>query len=234
MARRRRGASRGRSSEKRDEVLELPRRRVGGGQQVQGPARARLDQCPRQTQRSLSPRPRLSDAFGLASSPRAREDSRHVWRSREALFVRCLAVVVSSGFPLRRCTSSIRPPQPAGARRPMQPASHPDAPPLALDDIIHTMSPSPTPQSLPPEPPPPALPEQIFPPVADSLDSTPVPDTSMPPPRIPSPEPLDLSELESMRARVQEYTLTLDSTNQRESDLAAMVRPSASSPTILP
>lgn len=103
--------------------------------------------------------------------------------------------------------------------------SHPDAPFLALVDTMHSMSPLPAPLPLLPDPAEAAVSEQTFPPIANSLDSTPIPNTSMPPPRISSPEPLDLSELESMRARVQEYTLTLDPTNQRESDLAAMVRP---------
>ncbi|KAI0737693.1 hypothetical protein C8Q80DRAFT_298022 [Daedaleopsis nitida] len=98
----------------------------------------------------------------------------------------------------------------------------PDGPALALDDIIHNMSPSPAPQPLPPEP---AV-EQTFPPIANTIDTPSIMDTPVLPPRIQSPEPLDHSELEFMRTRVQQYSLTASSSNPRESELAAMVRPS--------
>ncbi|KAI0677171.1 hypothetical protein C8Q78DRAFT_72757 [Trametes maxima] len=81
----------------------------------------------------------------------------------------------------------------------MQHISTSETPALALDDILHTMSPSPAPQPLPQEPL--AIPTML-------------------PPRVSSPEPLDYSELESLRTRVQEYAL---SPNPRESELAATV-----------
>ncbi len=99
-----------------------------------------------------------------------------------------------------------------------------DGPALALDDILHTLSPSPAPLTLPPDPGPSTLAAHTFPPTANGVDSGLLAGHTVPPPRIPSPEPLDYSELEAMRARVQQYTLATDPANQRESELAAMVR----------
>ncbi|KAI0355314.1 hypothetical protein OH77DRAFT_1589795 [Trametes cingulata] len=96
-----------------------------------------------------------------------------------------------------------------------------DAPALALDDILHAMSPSPTPQPLQPEPSTSTLPEQqfTFAPATD-LEHASIVDSTIHSTRETSPEPMEYTELESMRARVQEYAL---SHNPREAELAAMV-----------
>ena len=133
---------------------------------------------------------------------------------------RCLCVVWRTLF--AGTLSSQRPPPTHDLARPLPMAAQ-DGPVLALDDIMHTMSPSPAPQTLPPDPGPSTLPAQTFSPITNGLDNGPLAEHIMPPPRMPSPESLDHPELESMRARVQQYTLTLDSANQRESELAAMV-----------
>ncbi len=92
----------------------------------------------------------------------------------------------------------------------------PDGPALALDDILRTLSPSPppAPQHFPPDTTQPM-------PIADNAQITPIIESSTPPHRIPSPEPLDHSELAYMRARAQ----ALDHSSEREFELAAMVRP---------
>ncbi|KAL1944117.1 hypothetical protein VTO73DRAFT_3302 [Trametes versicolor] len=102
----------------------------------------------------------------------------------------------------------------------MQHTAGSDAPALALDDIFHTMSPSPTPQPLPPEPSTSTLSEHPFSFDANPPHSVPITDYSTHVPRTHSPEPLDYSELEVMRARVQECAL---SHSAREAEFAAMV-----------
>lgn len=114
--------------------------------------------------------------------------------------------------------------------RPMQHIAASDAPALALDDIFHTMSPSPTPQPLPPEPSTSTLPEHHFSFDGNTSHNAPITDYIAHIPRTHSPEPLDYSELEAMRARVQECAL---SHNAREAEFAAMVRLSVIWPAVL-
>ncbi|OJT09520.1 hypothetical protein TRAPUB_14019 [Trametes pubescens] len=82
------------------------------------------------------------------------------------------------------------------------------------------MSPSPTPQPLPPEPSTSTLPEHHFSFESNALHNPSITDYSMQLPRTSSPEPLDYSELQAMRARVQECAL---SHNAREAEFAAML-----------
>ncbi|CDO69594.1 hypothetical protein BN946_scf184759.g34 [Trametes cinnabarina] len=96
-----------------------------------------------------------------------------------------------------------------------------DAPALALDDIMHSMSPSPTPAPRPPEPSSSTSSDIRLSPNASGLGTGPTMDNVMLPPRVSSPEPLEYSELEALRTRMHEYTL---SSNVREAELAGMVR----------
>ncbi|KAH9854956.1 hypothetical protein C2E23DRAFT_901871 [Lenzites betulinus] len=96
----------------------------------------------------------------------------------------------------------------------MQHTSTSDPPALALDDILHPMSPSPTP--LPPES---SSSVQRF--LFDPNDlPTSIMHLAAQEHRATTPEPVDYDELESMRARVQEFAL---SHRTVEAELAAMV-----------
>lgn len=133
-------------------------------------------------------------------------------------------------WPLRPTLSLSLLARAARVTRPMQHIASSDAPALALDDIFHTMSPSPTPQPLPPEPSTSTLPEHHFSFESNALHNPSITDYSMQLPRTSSPEPLDYSELQAMRARVQECAL---SHNAREAEFAAMVRLSVIWPAVL-
>ncbi|KAJ8473146.1 hypothetical protein ONZ51_g8059 [Trametes cubensis] len=102
----------------------------------------------------------------------------------------------------------------------MQHIPPPDAPALALDDILRPMSPSPAPQPLTPDPSCSTFLEHRFPHPANHPDNASIIHSAVLPPRATSPEPLDYLELESIRAHVQEYVL---SPNTKEAELAAMV-----------
>ena len=161
--------------------------------------------------------------FGAGTEDTCTHGSRHVWLRVRALFVRCLFASPSS------CTSALALGPTVLGSSSMLRMSTPDgpAPALALDDILHTMSPSPAPPSPLPQPGPSTLPEHALSQTPNYIpESHLIADTSLHPPRMSSPEPLDHPELESMRARAHHYSLSSNTTSERESELAAMVRSS--------